>query len=402
MRRFTRLSCRYLGEGIYIKKDNEKYKSFLSSAIPEPQKEAKKRGNVGGEDKISELEKSVKDINDQLAKKNRDDLDAMYNIDTDNLSTSLNRLLKSYEDGITSAKADIQTWANSQQSGFEAIATWQNSTTQSIADIKGTADENAAQITLLTQWKSSASQTISSIQQETSANTASITALTNWKSTADSDIDELIETTALIRATADSNEASIEQIVTAVGADGKVNAASIVAAVNNSGSSVKISADKVDISGFVTFTDLTTAGKAEISGNNITLLADEYCGAESQIDFAKLDSDVYSTLGSIYTLDNGSSSDDLARFALMLRTNNVYVNGTRYRAALKLQSRGSMSLESDYGMIYMYAPDDVYVEPRGVFRVYSNLSSANCSLNSKEYTFCSDGIYYGSKLLLST
>ena len=328
----------------------------------------------------------------------------MYNIDTDNMSPSFNRLLKSYEDGITSAKADIQTWANAQQSGFEAIAAWQNSTTQSIADIKGTADENAAQITLLTQWKSSASQTISSIQQETSANTASITALTNWKSTADSDIDELIETTALIRAIADNNEASIEQIVTAVGSNGEVNAASIVAAVNNSGSSVKINADKVDISGFVTFTDLKTPGKAEINGNYIGLTADEYCNSESVIEFCKYSEyrgdDV--VMARLSTIDNGTSSDDVARFAFLVETNNVYVGSTRYSAALKFRSRGSMSLESDYGKIYMECPDDVQImSTKGIIRLAPAYFGSDVSLNSGEYSFCADGIYYGSRLILA-
>lgn len=328
----------------------------------------------------------------------------MYNIDTDNLSTSLNRLLKSYEDGITSAKADIQTWANSQQSGFEAIATWQNSTTQSIADIKGTADENAAQITLLTQWKSSVSQTISSIQQETSANSASITALTNWKTSADNNISGLQSTTASIQQTANNNGAAIEQIVSAVGSDGKVNAASIVAAVNSSGSSVKINADKVDISGFVTFTDLKTPGKAEINGNYIGLTADEYCNSQSVIEFCKYSEyrgdDV--VMVRLSTVDNGSSSADEARFAFLMETNNVYVGSTRYRAAMKFRSKGSMSLESDYGKIYMECPDDVQImSTQGIIRLAPAYFGSDVSLNSGEYSFCADGIYYGSKLILA-
>lgn len=395
-------SFRFLGEGIYIKRDNKKYKSFLSSAIPEPQKEIKKRGNTGGDDKLSELEKSIKGITDQLAKKNRDDLDSLYNIDTDNLSSSLNRLLKSYEDGIVSAKADIQTWASSQQAGFEAIAQWQNSTTQSIAAIKGTADGNSSQINLLTQWKSSVSQTISSIQQETSANAASITALTNWKTSADSNISGLQSTTASIQQTANNNGAAIEQIVTAVGSDGKVNAASIVAAVNSSGSSVKINADKVDISGFVTFSDLTTAGKAEISGNNITLLADEYCDFDSQISFAKLDGKVYETMASLYTIDNDLSRDDLARFAFVIRSKTIYVDDSMYHAAMKFHSRGSMSLESDYGKIYMECPGDVQIMSKnGIIRLAPAYFGSDASLNSGEYSFCADGIYYGSKLILA-
>lgn len=50
---------------------------------------------------------------------------------------------------------------------------------------------------------------------------------------------------------------------------GNVTAASIVAAINKAGSTVKISADHVDISGFVTFSDLSTPGATTISGANI-------------------------------------------------------------------------------------------------------------------------------------
>ena len=63
---------------------------------------------------------------------------------------------------------------------------------------------------------------------------------------------------------------SISAVVEAVGANGTVTAASIVAAINQSGSSVKIAADHVNISGFVTFDDLSSSGSTIISGDNIS------------------------------------------------------------------------------------------------------------------------------------
>ncbi len=48
-----------------------------------------------------------------------------------------------------------------------------------------------------------------------------------------------------------------------------INAASIVAAINDSGSSVVIDADKIDLNGYVTVTDLSTAGSTTINGANI-------------------------------------------------------------------------------------------------------------------------------------
>ncbi len=48
-----------------------------------------------------------------------------------------------------------------------------------------------------------------------------------------------------------------------------INAASIVAAINGSGSSVQINADHIVLTGYVKFTNLSTAGEATINGGNI-------------------------------------------------------------------------------------------------------------------------------------
>lgn len=62
----------------------------------------------------------------------------------------------------------------------------------------------------------------------------------------------------------------ISQIVTAVGSNGQVTAASIVAAVNSSGSSVVISADHIDLRGYVTADSLAT----EIANLNLVNVTD--------------------------------------------------------------------------------------------------------------------------------
>ena len=48
-----------------------------------------------------------------------------------------------------------------------------------------------------------------------------------------------------------------------------INAASIVAAINGSGSTVQINADHIELTGYVKFTNLSTAGEATINGGNI-------------------------------------------------------------------------------------------------------------------------------------
>ena len=61
--------------------------------------------------------------------------------------------------------------------------------------------------------------------------------------------------------TADSITSTVSQ---------KVGKDEIISSINQSAESVKISASKVDITGFVTFSDLSTSGKTTINGSNIT------------------------------------------------------------------------------------------------------------------------------------
>lgn len=77
-------------------------------------------------------------------------------------------------------------------------------------------------------------------------------------------------TTAATTYVTSQNFAEASMFAAIDDAYGNVTAASIVAAVNNSGSNVKINADKVDITGLVTFTDLSTEGMTTINGGNIT------------------------------------------------------------------------------------------------------------------------------------
>ena len=81
---------------------------------------------------------------------------------------------------------------------------------------------------------------------------------------------------AVIEQKADNASASIAQVVESVGKDGEVTAASIVTAINNGDSSVvidaehvNISADNINLSGYVKITDLSGKKTTEIDGSNI-------------------------------------------------------------------------------------------------------------------------------------
>lgn len=111
---------------------------------------------------------------------------------------------------------------------------------------------------------SSLSQTVSGIQTTVKGHTTTINSHTNSINSQNTKISSLESS---IKQTADK----IEAVVSAVDdSNGNVTAASIVLAINNAGSGVKISADHVNISGLVTFTDLSTEGSTTINAGNIT------------------------------------------------------------------------------------------------------------------------------------
>ena len=331
-----------------MSKDNKR--KYLSAYIPEvTPKETPKRDGRKSDGRYAEIEAAVAALSDMLAKQNRDNLDAMYNIDMDNMSSSMRRLFQSYDDGITKAQASIESWANAQEAGFKAVAEWQNETNNSLSSIEGKADANAASITLLNTWKNDTSSSLAAVQTKASQNEAKITSLTSWKSTAEDDIEGLAETVAVIEQVADENGASISQIVTAVGSNGKVNAASIVAAVNAAGSSVKIDADHVDITGFVTYESLENDGEAYINGNNIGLVSDSDGESISKISFYHNENygDSDYEIGTLYLTDDWDYG-----YSLCISANSFRRTSSRYADA-------SLLLRGEAGVVLTAVTQDI-------------------------------------------
>ena len=142
---------------------------------------------------------------------------------------------------------------------------------------------------------------------------------------------------------------------------------------------VQLSSTNVQITGMVTFTDLSTSGRTTINGGNITT------GIISAIDISSVTIDGSSITGSTfetiltsrgiggeikcYYLSNTSESylagglrlDDMggsgdSQYRMFLYTENAL--GVSF--ALKLESAGSMSLESG-DSLWMYAPQTVQI-----------------------------------------
>ena len=104
----------------------------------------------------------------------------------------------------------------------------------------------------LGEWVTEVEATANGLQTTVKGHTSSINSLNTKATNLQSQITQ--------------NSNSISLVVSG----GNVNAASIVTAINNSASTVKISADHVNIKGFVTVEDLKGEGKTEINGSNIT------------------------------------------------------------------------------------------------------------------------------------
>ena len=423
--------------------------SYLQQSIPDAEKRAAKTQGVGDSGSIKRMQEELEGLRNEMAKKNRDQLDMMYNLDFDNFSEDTQALFKKWSDGTTEAMAYFKAYADANESKWEAYAQWKDDTTNSIASITGRVSANESSISSLASWKSNtadaAISSIAEIKQKADANESSINQITKWKTET---ADGAIESIAGIRQTANANKASIDQITAwkTETADGAIESISsiqqqadangarisllvnsggtgltpsaagiIVDAVNGSGSSVMIQADKIQFDGeasFVTAGSLGDSGSTVVSGNRIKLhMLYETSTATSKLNFTASDtaSDTwYDTLATIGLKNYGSDSADDAKYALLIDSQFANENGKEYNVALKLSAKGSISIESATpdGGIYIAANGFTTIEAYENVRIRASASMANMgqtglmAFSNKDYVFCTDGIYYNGKRIV--
>ena len=419
--------------------------SYLQQSIPDAEKRAAKTQGVGDSGSIKRMQEELEGLRNEMAKKNRDQLDMMYNLDFDNFSEDTKALFKKWSDGTTEAMAYFKAYADANESKWEAYAQWKDDTTNSIASITGRVSANESSISSLVSWKNDTTDSIASITGRVSANESSIASLASWKSnTADAAIssiagiqqtanankasidqitawktetaDGAIESISSIQQQADANGARIGLLVNSAGTGLTSSAASIiVSAVNGSGSSVMINADKIQFSGeasFVTAGSLGDSGSTVVSGNRIKLhMLYETSTATSKLNFTASDtaSDTwYDTLATIGLKNYGSDSADDAKYALLIDSQFANENGKEYNVALKLSAKGSISIESATpdGGIYIAANGFTTIEAYENVRIRASASMANMgqtglmAFSNKDYVFCTDGIYYNGKRIV--
>ena len=391
--------------------------SYLQQSIPDAEKRAAKTQGVGDSGSIKRMQEELEGLRNEMAKKNRDQLDMIYNLDFDNFSEDTQALFKKWSDGTTEAMAYFKAYADANESKWEAYAQWKDDTTNSIASITGRVSANESSISSLASWKSNtadaAISSIAGIRQTANENKSSIDQITAWKTET---ADGAIESISSIQQQADANGARIGLLVNSAGTGLTSSAASIiVSAVNGSGSSVMINADKIQFSGeasFVTAGSLGDSGSTVVSGNRIKLhMLYETSTATSKLNFTASDtaSDTwYDTLATIGLKNYGSDSADDAKYALLIDSQFANENGKEYNVALKLSAKGSISIESATpdGGIYIAANGFTTIEAYENVRIRASASMANMgqtglmAFSNKDYVFCTDGIYYNGKRIV--
>ena len=391
--------------------------SYLQQSIPDAEKRAAKTQGVGDSGSIKKMQEELEWLRNEMAKKNRNQLDMMYNLDFDNFSEDTQELFKKWSDGTTEAMAYFKAYADANESKWEAYAQWKDDTTNSIASITGRVSANESSISSLASWKSNtadaAISSIAEIRQTADANKASIDQITAWKTET---ADGAIESIASIQQQADANGARISLLVNSGGTGLTPSAAGIIVdAVNGSGSSVMIKADKIQFDGeasFVTAGSLGDSGSTVVSGNRIKLhMLYETSTATSKLNFTASDtaSDTwYDTLATIGLKNYGSDSADDAKYALLIDSQFANENGKEYNVALKLSAKGSISIESATpdGGIYIAANGFATIEAYENVRIRASASMANMgqtglmAFSNKDYVFCTDGIYYNGKRIV--
>ena len=383
--------------------------SYLQQSIPDAEKRAAKTQGVGDSGSIKRMQEELERLRNEMAKKNRDQLDMMYNLDFDNFSEDTQALFKKWSDGTTEAMAYFKAYADANESKWEAYAQWKDDTTNSIASITGRVSANESSISSLASWKSNtadaAISSIAGIQQTANANKASIDQITAWKTET---ADGAIESISSIQQQANENGARIGLLVNSGGTGLNSSAAGIIVeAINNAASSIKISADHIQISGeteFITAADLSDSGSTVVSGNRISLVTNlnSASGISSLAFKIKLPSKD-DAMGYIDGGDIGTGAEDDARFRIRLLTEEFTYSGKTYKPAIYLTSVGGVSITSNgdpsgiyIGSFQSYITLDATENTRiRASRTYWNMGNTGAmAVSTKDYVFCTDGIYY--------
>lgn len=333
---------------------------------------------------------------------------SLANLDADNFNdTGLREigegiarpLQTSFENEFSKTNALIEGWSNEYGSQIKLLTKWvgtdeDGNLLSSAATITSAVSKNTAEISNLAKVVDADSKALAGFKTEVSNTYATTQQFSSFQNSMNS-------TYAGFVSEANATYAKTAQIASVTDANGNVTAASIAAEIKDDTSLIKLIADKVDISGFVTFESLENDGGATINGNNVSLVGDYYGNSVSELTFYKMKYSSGNTLDALFkisTYDIGEEDENGARFGVLMETYSANFGGDDYRVALKLASMGGMSMASKRN-IYMSANRYCTIDAEYNTRIVANDSYADACMYGYaaapgSYVFCTDGIYF--------
>ena len=176
-----------------------------------------------------------------------------------------------------------------------------------------------------------------------------------------------------------------------------------------------LSSANINIKGFVTFQSLENDGETTVNGNNISLILDA-ANDNGRDDVESISSLAFkyryssggeTVFANILTEISGEDADTTSRYALKLRTEQFYNDvGDPVYPAIKLLSAGRASIEAMAGIFLgteyidgAYIQLDAYENTR--IMAHKTYAKTHDYYDSG-YCFCTDGIYYNGRLIVST
>lgn len=270
---------------------------------------------------------------------------------------------------------------------------------QTAASLTSTVTNLSGDVSVLQQTASSLTTRITNAEGDISSLEQTATSLTTRIGNAEGDISSLEQTASSLttRITNAEGDITIAQ-QTANKINWIVASGTSVSNMTLTPEAIDLVAQGINITGYVTFNSLETAGSSVINGDNIELKADADGDSVSYLTYTSVNGN---TFAEVKTRDNRTFSTlSQDRFAFVIETPEK-VDGDF--CAMKLIAGDSLSLEAGY-LLYMQAGRQVVIN-NGVFptriQAHSGVGYSAAAVPSDTYAFCDDGIYYGSTRIVN-
>jgi hypothetical protein len=247
--------------------------------------------------------------------------------------------------------------------------------------LRNTVTDLAGNVSTLEQTAAGLTSTVSNLSGDVSTLQQTATSLTSRITDAEGNISEVTQTANKINWIVASGTSASNMTMTPEAID--------------------LIADGINITGYVTFNALKTAGSSVINGDNIELKADADGDSVSYLTYTSANGNTFAEL---HTRDNQTgTTSDRDRYAFVIETPAV-VDGDY--CAMKIEAGDNMSIEAGWLMYLSAFAQIVLNSTSAATRIAANVTynamPTEYKTQSNAYYFCSDGIYYGGTKILST